>query len=155
MQIDGWKASASQAVPVVDGMTISFHSKSLPTARLIWHCPFVTIFYSDDRIPGGKNYREFVCIRFDGENWEGTNVADNSILINKTDDFESWQKWKELNKMGMDCNVKIRRQGKKITVVTENGGIAIRSVTTIKVDTPEIYVALTGDQCAITNIRIK
>ncbi len=155
VQIDGWKTSASQAVPVVDGMTISFHSKSLPTARLIWHCPFVTIFYSDDMIPGGKNYREFVCVRFDGENWEGTNVADNSILINKTDDFESWQKWKELNKAGLDCTVKLRRQGKKITVVTENGGIAIRSVTTIKVETPEIYVALTGDQCAITNIRIK
>ncbi|MBR6080612.1 MAG: HD-GYP domain-containing protein [Treponema sp.] len=155
VQVNGWKTSASQAVPIVDGMTISFHSKSLPTARLIWHCPFVTIFYSDDKIPDGKNYCEFVCVRFDGENWEGTNVADNSILINKTDDFENWQKWKELNKAGLDCTVKLRRQGKKITLVTENGGIAIRSVTTVKVETPEIYVALTGDQCAITNIRIR
>ena len=35
-----------------------------------------------------------------------------------------------------------------------NGGMAIKSVTTLKSDAPEIYVALTGDEVAITNIRI-
>ena len=41
-----------------------------------------------------------------------------------------------------------------ITVFTENSGIAIKSITTIKADAPEIYVSLTGDQCVLTNIRI-
>ena len=59
-----------------------------------------------------------------------------------------------MNKKGFDCTVRIHREENKITVTTENGGISIKSITTIKEMPPEIYVALTGDQCAITNIRI-
>ena len=135
-------------------MTITFHSMSLPTARLIWHCPFICLFYSEDKKIYGKGYTEFVVIRLDGENWEETNQSKNTIIINKTDSFESWDNWKALNKEGMDCKIELHREGNKITVATENGGISIRSVTEIKVDTPEVYVALTGDQCAITNIKI-
>ena len=29
-------------------MTISFHSMSLPTARLVWHCPYISLFHSKD-----------------------------------------------------------------------------------------------------------
>ena len=36
----------------------------------------------------------------------------------------------------------------------ENLGIAIHSVMTILDDVKDVYVALTGDQCAITNIRV-
>ena len=155
VQIDGWCAESSQAVPVKDNMTISFHSKSLPAARLIWHCPYISFFYSDDKKHRGENFKEYVLVRIDGENWEGNSLADNSILINKTDAFESWLSWKEMNRKGFDCSVDIRRKGNKIILTTENGGIAIRSITTIKEMPPEIYVAITGDQCAITNIRIK
>ena len=154
IQIDGWRTSATQGILVTDGMTISFHSKSLPLARLIWHCPFVTLFYADDKIPGGKNFMEFVCIRIDGENWEGNKIADNTIDINKNENFDGWAGWKEMNKKGFDCTVHFRRHGNKITVTTENGGIAIKSVTVIKEEPPEVYAALTGDQCVITNIKI-
>ena len=37
---------------------------------------------------------------------------------------------------------------------TENHGIGIESVTTILDDVDDVYVALTGDQCALTNIRV-
>ena len=37
---------------------------------------------------------------------------------------------------------------------TENLGIAIDTVTTIMDNVSELYVALTGDQCALTDIRI-
>ena len=49
--------------------------------------------------------------------------------------------------------VKIRRDGNRITMETNNLGILIDSTTTILDDVSEIYVALTGDQCALTNIR--
>lgn len=155
VQIDGWCAAASQAVLVKDDMTISFHAKSLPAARLIWHCPYISFFYADDKKHRGKNFKEYVLVRIDGENWEGNSLADNSIVINKSDDFESWTEWKEMNKKGFDCTVHIHRVENKITVTTENGGISIKSITTIKEMPPEIYVTLTGDQCAITNIRIQ
>lgn len=54
----------------------------------------------------------------------------------------------------MDCHVTVRRESRRITVTTENGGIQIRSITLLQEDIPEIYVALTGDQCVLTNIKI-
>jgi len=37
---------------------------------------------------------------------------------------------------------------------TENLGVVLNSTTTILDDIKDVYIALTGDQCAITNIRI-
>jgi hypothetical protein len=36
-----------------------------------------------------------------------------------------------------------------------NAGIYVKSTTTVKTDVEKIVVALTGDQVALTNIRIK
>ncbi|MBR6296437.1 MAG: HD-GYP domain-containing protein [Treponema sp.] len=154
VQVDGWRTASSKAVAVKDGMRISFHAKSLPSARLIWHCPFISLFYADDGLPNGENYKEFVCIRIDGENWEGKDFADNSIIVNKNEGFDGWPTWKELNKNGFDSTVTFHRHGNEIVVTTENGGIAIKSTTIIKEKVGEVYATLTGDQCAITNIRI-
>ena len=61
---------------------------------------------------------------------------------------------KDENKKGFDCTISIQRDKNVITMRTENLGIAIHSVTTILDDVQDVYVALTGDQCAITNIRL-
>ena len=58
------------------------------------------------------------------------------------------------NKRGMDCEVSIRRDGNRITIHTENVGIVIDSLTTIKDEIGDVYIALTGDQCSLTNIRV-
>nr|MCR4578938.1 hypothetical protein [Treponema sp.] len=155
IQVDGWRSASTIGVPVTDGMKITFHSKSLPTARLVWHCPFISLFYSDNQKVNGPNFREFVLIRIDGENWESYQYAQNTIIIDKKDDFNGWEEWKKLNKEGIDCKLYVRREENKLTVVTENAGISIKSITLLKEETPEVYLALTGDQCAISNIRIK
>lgn len=54
----------------------------------------------------------------------------------------------------MDCRISIRREGNVVTMTTENLGIMIASITTVKDEVDALYVALTGDQCALTNIRI-
>ena len=47
------------------------------------------------------------------------------------------------------------RQGDTVTVITENGGILIRVRTELfDAAGKSIFAALTGDQCAVTNIRI-
>ena len=48
VQIDGWRTQSTKGVPITDGMKITFHTQSLPTARLVWHCPFVSIFTSEN-----------------------------------------------------------------------------------------------------------
>ena len=154
IQIDGWRLNSTKGILVKDNMKITFHTMSLPTARLIWHCPFITLFYSDNMIVNGPGFKEFVLIRLDGENWEDDEYAKNTMIINKNNNFEGWDEWKKLNKSGMDCSISIQREGRRITVVTENAGIAIKSISELKDDFPEIYVALTGDQCVLTNIKI-
>ena len=151
-RVDNYRTAATDGVLLGQSMTIDFHAKSLPTARLIWHCPFVCIFTSSNGKVTDKDYKEFALVRLDGEVWETGNFASNEVIISKNDHFDGWDSWKKLNHDGFDCHVSVKREGNKITVITENGGILLKSVTKIKTDDDVIYVALTGDQCALTKI---
>ena len=154
VQVNDWCSAATEGIVLKNELEISFHTMSLPTARLIWHCPFVSIFYSKDKKFKGEGYKEFAVLRLDGETWESYDYVSNRIIINKTDDFNGWDDWKQTNKQGMDCTVRLQRIGHTVKMETLNCGIAIRSTTTIKADVPEILIALTGDQVALTNIKI-
>jgi hypothetical protein len=155
VQVDSYRTASTEGIPLTDGMKISFHAMSLPTARLIWHCAYILLFYSPDKRPEGKHLKEYALIRLDGENWESKGVADNKLYVNIDSDFEGWDKWKEIGKQGFDCTVTFRVQDNKVTTMTSNLGLDLRNVTTIYDPPKELYVSLTGDQCAITNIRIE
>ena len=156
IQIDGWRSASSDGIPVTDGMKITFHTMSLPTSRLVWHCPSISLFTGLDGHVKGEGYRELCLIRMDGESWEADDDVDNSIVTNKTDDFEGWESWKANNKKGLDCSILINRKNNRIVVTTENCGIQIKNFVTINDESVEkVYVSLTGDQCALTNIKIK
>ncbi len=154
VQMDGYRTDYTLGISVRDGMKITFHAMSLPTARLVWHTAYLDLFYSPDKKPVGDEYREYALIRLDGENWEAQGVAENKMIVNIGEEFKGWESWKEENKKGFDCTVSFRRDDNKIVTTTENFGISL-NITTVVLDNPfEIYVCLTGDQCAITNIRI-
>ncbi|MCR5670519.1 MAG: HD-GYP domain-containing protein [Butyrivibrio sp.] len=155
VQVDGWKTDGTLGVPVTDMMTITFHTMSLPTARLVWHCAYICLYSADDGLLNGENYQDLITVRLDGENWHSRESADNSVVVTKNDEFISWENWKEKNKQGMDVTVIIRKVGNEYTIITENAGIAIKSVTNAKNKSKQVYVSLSGDQCAITNVRIK
>ena len=155
VQVDGWRSDTSEGIEVTDGMRIKFHSRSLPTARLIWHCPFAILYSSKDGKYNGDNYRELTVVRLDGEGWEEDDRAENRVYTNKTERFEGWNRWKELNKEGQDCELNYKLEPDRIIITTEFCGLEIQSITTIPLQGKKIYTALTGDQCALTNIRIK
>ena len=155
IQVDNWRSAASEGIPVRSGMTLSFHSMSLPTARLVWHCPYISVFSSDDGQVDGTCFRECILLRIDGENWESDDFVDNEVHISKTPDFAGWNKWIDSNKQGIDCTVMIRREGNRIYMYTKNLGIAIHSITTIHYEVEDLYVALTGDQVAVTDIHVR
>ncbi len=52
-------------------------------------------------------------------------------------------------------DIRFKYTGNTITVSSENAGVGFRNVTTLMEKVPKIYVALTGDQCAITGIKIR
>ncbi|MBO4637834.1 MAG: HD domain-containing protein [Clostridiales bacterium] len=155
LQVDGFRLAATDGIPVTGDMKIRFHARSMPTARLIWHCPFFDIFHSSDGKVQGDDYRDYALVRLDGENWTGNGEADNALTVTKTEDFIDWDHWKKTNKDGYDCEISLERKGNVIIANTENDGISIRNITTVLDGMEDIYIALTGDQCALTNIRIE
>lgn len=154
IQIDGWCADATAGIPITDDLTITFLGQRLPTARLVWHCPYIQLFTSKNGRVDGDGFREFLLLRLDGEDWLSNKYTENEIRIDHTRLFPGWNAWKEKNKQGLDCTITIKRDGGRIHIETENLGIAIDSMTTIRDEVDDVYVALTGDQCALTDIRI-
>ena len=100
------------------------------------------------------NLCDYALVRLDGETWKGEGESDDQLTIEKTDEFKSWEDWKSYNRKGYDCTVRFGRQGNVITVDTVNYGIVIHNVTTVLDGKNDIYAALSGDQCALTGIRI-
>ena len=154
VQIDGYRTAASKGVEIKDGLQISFHTKNLPTSRLVWHCPFIDMFCSDDGTVGGKNYRDLAFMRFDGEFWESDKCCVTEIRSHKNDKFKGWEAWKQYNRDGYNATVAFMVEGNRITMITENAGISIRAHAEVKDISKPIYAAVSGDQVAITNIRV-
>ena len=75
--------------------------------------------------------------------------------MKKGDDFPGWETWRQKNKRGLEVEVMFEKRGNRITTRTTNLGIDIDNITTIEEDVDNVYVAITGDQVALTDIRIK
>lgn len=155
IQIEGHRAKTTQGIPIANSMRLTFHVQALPNARIIWHCPYLSVFTSSDGTVSGDGYKEFVMMRLDGEELEDNVLTLNGDTFRTTPDFKGWDAWKEGLKQGIDCEVIIRHEGNTVCMATENLGIAARSEIALPDDHGDLYVALTGDQCAITNIRVR
>lgn len=167
VQIDNWCSAFTEAIPLHDRVTLNFHTMSLPTANLVWHCPYIVIFYSEDKKIGGKGYREYAFIKLNGESNGSNSFAENKFSMKKKENFFGWDEWKAMNKAGMECEIKFFREKNKITTITENLGISIENTTKIcnsanansananANSANEVYIAITGDQIALTDIRIR
>ena len=103
----------------------------------------------------GENYHEYALIKINGENELADHYAENSFSMKKTKSFPGWDDWKEALKEGVECEVVFERKGNQIRTVTENLGVYIENITTISESFNKVYVALTGDRCALTDIRVK
>ncbi len=154
VQIEGYRLAYTESVPVVDGMRLRFRTMSLPTANLIWHCAFILLFSSDDGLPEGRGYLEHGCIRLDGEDATNNDLAVNQVEVHKNEDFKGWDTWKKENKKGYECEVSFTRRKNRIIMATKNAGITLKSVTSIPPGYENVRMALTGDQCALTDIRV-
>ena len=154
IQIDRNRSANSEAMLVEDGLNVVFHSMSLPSANLVWHCPYVVLFSSDNGQVNGPNYKEYALVKLNGETEAEDEYADNSMVKNLADDFVDWETWKERNKEGIDCHISFRQKRKYIEMAVEDGGILVRNTTRFKVKPKDVYFALTGDECAITDIRV-
>ncbi|MCR5302370.1 MAG: HD-GYP domain-containing protein [Lachnospiraceae bacterium] len=154
VQVDGIRTQSSEGIELAGELKVSFHTMSLPTARLVWHCPYFVIYSSDDGKVNGSNYREYSLVRLDGENRDYEDISENRLVVTKRPDFEGWDVWKEKNKAGIDVTANFITSNGVVAMSTDNLGISVRNTTIVAGEPKKLYMALTGDQCAITNIRI-
>lgn len=155
LQIDKTRSAATMGLLLRDYMRLDFHTMSLPTANLVWHCAYILIFNSEDGMVFGKNYKEYAMVKINGEVSQDEGCAENDFEMKKGSDFQGFNAWKEANKEGIECTVELSRKGNKIRLTTENLGVSIQNTTTIKDGDGKVYVALTGDQVALTDIRVR
>ncbi len=155
VQVDRWLSDWTMGVEINGRMRLCFHTMSLPEAALIWHCPYIILYYSDDGQVRGPGYREYNLIKLNGEDQGDTEFAKNRFTMKRTPEFPGWEKWKEVNKAGMECEIRLEKRGDKVTLKTKNLGIAIEDVITITDNEQKVFVALSGDQVALTDIRVE
>ncbi len=155
VQIDHNCSAFTEGIPVLKELRIDFHTMSLPSAELVWHCPYLVLFYSADKKPHGKYYHEYALIKLNGESTDEKPYAENQFHMKKNTAFLGWENWKKKHKDGLECSVQIIKKGNKIITKTETLGIAIENTTIIHDGTEKIYAALTGNRVALTDIRIR
>ncbi len=155
IQISQTRSAATDGIELKNRLKINFHSMSLPVASFIWHCPYIVIYSSDNGQVDGENYHEYALIKINGENEIKDEYAENRFVMKKKDNFPGWEAWKEKNKEGVECEVTLEKKGNTVYTTTENLGVYIENITMISENPGKVYVALTGDRCALTDIRIK
>lgn len=154
LEITGWREKHSEGIPINGKLELTFHTMSLPASKRLWHCPIAIIYTSDNGDVLGPGYREFAQLRFDGETWTEDVASSSEMQVSFDDRFVNWDAWKDMNRKGLDCSLKIEKENNKIFMTAENGGVHTKAVTTISEEIPQIFCALTGDQVAITAIKI-
>lgn len=155
IQISQTRSAATEGIELKSKLRIKFHTVSLPVASFIWHCPYIAIYSSDDGQVFGNNYHEYALIKLNGENEIKDHYSDNEFIMKKKDYFPGWEEWKDKNKEGVECEVTFERKGNSVITTTENLGVYIENTTVIKENPAAIYVALTGDRVALTDIRLR
>ena len=145
----------TKGIEIKDNLKVYFHAQSLPDANLVWHCPYIILYYSDDEKVYGKNYREYAMIKFDGEENGSNENAENDFIMKKTENFTNWEDWEAHNKAGYECQIEFIKNGNEVTLRTQNKGIYIQNTTKVRNGNKEIFVAFSGDQVALTDIRIR
>lgn len=154
IQIDQNRSVSTEGIELRGKISIEFHTMSLPEAELVWHCPYIVLYSSDDGTIGGPNYKEYNLIKMNGENNGSGDHARNSFTMKRTEAFKGWEAWKAANKEGLDCEINVNRKGDRIILTTENSGVSMECITTIYEVPEKVYLSLTGDEVALTDIRI-
>ncbi len=155
VQVDRWRSAYTDGIPVEDRLRIDFHSMSLPSANLVWHCPYIVLFHSKDGKVNGEEYREYAMMKINGESDIENKYSKNRFIMKKSDAFGGWEEWKQANRAGLECKVEVRKRGNRVSVATANCGIYLENITTVPDEAEDLYIAITGDQVALTDIRVR
>ncbi len=155
VQIDRTRSASTAGIEIQGSICLGFHTMSLPGANLVWHCPYIVLFYSDDGNIDGTNYEEYQMIKINGEDDSDERPYKNKFTMKRSSEFPGWERWKEINREGFECEVFAERRGNQVIIRSKNLGVSIENILTLTGDMSKVFIALTGDQVALTDIRVE
>ncbi|MCR4947123.1 MAG: HD domain-containing protein [Lachnospiraceae bacterium] len=153
IQIDRFRSAHTEGLKINGRIKLALNTMSLPGADFIWNCPYVVLFSSDNGLVNGAHYREYALIKFNGEIESTEQYATNRFIMKRKDSFPGWDEWKKININGIDCELSVEKKGDQVVFKTENLGVSIENITSLHDKNVTVYMALTGDQIALTDIR--
>ena len=151
----GWWTAHTEGIEITDEpVRVTYDSISYSQAKENWHTPLVVVFSSLDKLVNGVLYEEYSVIRSDAYGWGVDGIGFSSKVI-YPDRWSSWKEWLAANKEGIHGSITAFRNENTVIIRQNNHGVIVTS--SIQVPTGRelpICFALSGELCAISNIRI-
>ncbi len=153
----GWWTAHSDGILVDETpVRIVYNTISYINAAENWHTPILVVYSAFDQTVGGVAYYEFAVTRSDAYGWS-TGADAYSFEGTYSNDWTDWGQWLAKNKAGIkDCEIMAVRRDDNIIITQTNAGVTVKSVIQIPLNTQfPVYISLTGELCALSNIRIE
>ncbi len=153
----GWWTAHSDGIMIDETpVRIVYNTISYINASENWHTPIIVVYSAFDQAVNGIAYKEFAVTRSDAYGW----VVDADAYSFEGDyssDWTDWPEWLAKNKEGIkDCEIVAVRRDDNVIITQTNAGVTVKSVIQIPLDNQfPVYISLTGELCALSNIRIE
>lgn len=153
----GWWTAHSDGILIDETpVRILYNTISYINAGENWNTPIVVVYSAFDQSVGGIGYSEYSLTRSDGYGWI-VDAASYSYDNDFSADWTDWPDWLAKNKDGLrDCEIMAVRRDDSIIITQTNAGVTVKSITQIPISNRfPVYISLTGELCALSNIRIE
>ncbi len=153
----GWWTAHSDGIMVgEEPVLVTYDTVSYMEAYEVWHTPVVAVYSSLDQNIDGIAYTEYTITRSDGYAWK-IDAEDFNSSVKFAEDWEDWQVWLDANKKGVkNCRVTAVRKDNTVFITQTNCGITVKTIVQIPIsNTLPIFIALSGELCSVSNIRIE
>lgn len=153
----GWWTAHSDGILIDETpVRILYDTISYINASENWNTPIIVLYSAFDQTVEGIGYKEFAVTRSDAYGWiTGADAYNFEGVF--SDDWTDWPDWLAKNKAGVrDCEIMAVRREDSIIITQTNAGVTVKTVTQIPLDNKfPVYLSLTGELCALSNIRIE
>lgn len=146
---EGHWTNWSQGVEITEkGITITMDAKTINGAAANWNAPQYIVYTNDTNVMFGDNYVQYYHERGDIFGWDATGAA---TVINALQN--DWSIYLAKLAAGTKVTIQAIRVGDNVTVTMNCAGAISKVTMPVAADKPA-YLSLSGEQCAMTNIKV-
>lgn len=143
-----WTAWSEGVEITTQGFTLTMDAKTINGAANNWNAPQYIVYTNDTNVMFGDNFVQFYHERADIFGWDATGAATvTNALMN------DWSIYLAKLAAGTKVTIQAIRVGDNVTVTMNCAGAISKITMPVTADKPA-YLSLSGEQCAMTNIKV-